>query len=100
MRLAIAMSMLALAAGPSLVNGWEIHRRLEVPAGAARHIPRYFPSFEAYQDLVLYHPRVGYYASGRVDFGEDFQTFPTVLAPAFGAMAAEQIFRMWTGMRA
>ena len=83
-----------------LANGWEVYDELAVPPGAEAAVRERFPSFEQYQDLALYHPAFGYYASGRVDFANDFQTFPTVLAPQYGAMVAEQIFRMWSGMRA
>jgi SAM-dependent MidA family methyltransferase len=83
----------------SLRNGWEVYRELVVPREATAAVKDYFPSFFEYQDTVLYHPRVGYYASGRVSFTADFQTYPTVLAPFFGHMIAEQVFKMWEGMR-
>lgn len=84
----------------NLRNGWEIHRELRVPADATAAIGDHFPSFLEYQDLVMFHPRIGYYGSGRVNFSEDYQTYPIVLAPVFGHMIAEQLYRMWTGMRA
>jgi len=62
-------------------------------------VKAFFPSFREYQNLVLYHPKFGYYSSGRVDFVNDFRTFPSALYPYFGHMIAEQIFRMWDGMR-
>src|SRR5438093_12722463 len=58
------------------------------------------PSFLEYQDLIMFHPKFGYYGSGRVSFSADYQTFPIVLAPYFGHMIAEHIFKMWSGMRA
>jgi SAM-dependent MidA family methyltransferase len=82
-----------------LKNGWEVHRELEIPAEARTAVKDYFPSFLEYQDIVMFHPKVGYYASGRVSFTSDYQTFPIVLAPLFGHMVAEQIFFMWDGMR-
>jgi SAM-dependent MidA family methyltransferase len=59
----------------------------------------YFPAFVEYHDMVMFHPKFGYYASGRVNFSDDYQTFPIVLAPAFGNMIAEHVFQMWDGMR-
>jgi SAM-dependent MidA family methyltransferase len=56
-------------------------------------------SFRDYLDIVLFHPSVGYYSTGRVDLRRDFRTFPVALAPSFGQMVAEQVFRMWEGMR-
>ena len=55
--------------------------------------------FRDFVELVLYHPKFGYYASGRVSFTVDYQTYPNVLAPYFGHMIAQQMFRMWRGMR-
>ncbi len=92
-----------LSAEPSqtrdLRNGWEVHRELVVPPQAHAEVPRYFPSFFDYHDMVMFHPTVGYYASGRVDFVDHYRTYPVVLAPVFGHMVAEQIFAMWSGMR-
>jgi len=82
-----------------LRNGWEVHRELVVPAAAHADVPKYFPSFFEYHDIVMFHPTVGYYASGRVDFVDHYRTYPVVLAPLFGHMIAEQIFAMWDGMR-
>lgn len=82
-----------------LRNGWEIHRELPVPAESRTAVGEYFPSFLEYQDLVMFHPTVGYYGSGRVNFSEDYQTYPIVLAPFFGHMIAEQLYLMWDGMR-
>jgi len=82
-----------------LRNGWEVHRELVVPAAAHADVPKYFPSFFEYHDIVMFHPTVGYYASGRVDFVDHYRTYPVVLAPLFGHMIAEQVFAMWDGMR-
>lgn len=82
-----------------LRNGWEVHRELVVKPEAHADAPKYFPSFFDYHDLVMFHPTVGYYASGRVDFVDHYRTYPVVLAPLFGHMIAEQIFTMWNGMR-
>jgi SAM-dependent MidA family methyltransferase len=82
-----------------LRNGWEVHRELVVAPEAQTEAPKYFPSFFEYHDLVMFHPTVGYYASGRVDFVDHYRTYPVVLAPLFGHMVAEQVFTMWNGMR-
>ena len=82
-----------------IVNEWELHSELKVTAGSESAVKDYFPSFLEYQDLVMFHHVFGYYSSGRVDFTRDYRTYPIVLAPNFGQMAAEQIFRMWRGMR-
>lgn len=82
-----------------LVNSWEIRDEVQPAPDATATVPRLLLSFSEYQDLVLFHPTVGYYSSGRVNFKSDFQTYPIALAPYFGQMAAEQIFRMWQGMR-
>lgn len=80
-------------------NAHEIYRELTVDPGSVGKVKDYFPAFLEYQDMVMFHPTFGYYSSGRVDFNDDYQTFPIVLAPTFGNMIAEQIFQMWDGMR-
>lgn len=82
-----------------LRNGWEVHRELVVPPQVGAEAPKYFQSFFDYHDFVMFHPTVGYYASGRVDFVDHYRTYPVVLAPLFGHMVLEQIFAMWNGMR-
>lgn len=82
-----------------LRNGWEVHRELVVAPQTHPDVPKHFLSFFEYHDLVMFHPTVGYYASGRVDFVDHYRTYPVVLAPIFGHMVAEQIFAMWNGMR-
>jgi SAM-dependent MidA family methyltransferase len=82
-----------------LVNGRELHDEIAVRAGTEAAVKNYFPSFLEYQDLVMFHPKFGYYASGRVSFTSDYQTYPNVLAPYFGHMIAQQIHFMWRGMR-
>ena len=106
---AVALGVLLLAGtGPfsaqsaprrDLRNGWEVHRELVVAPQAQADAPKYFLSFFDYHDFVMFHPTVGYYASGRVDFVDHYRTYPVVLAPLFGHMIAEQIFAMWNGMR-
>jgi SAM-dependent MidA family methyltransferase len=103
---AAALFLLAPSAigadGPAarpLLNAWEIHDEVKPAPGAEQAVQQHFLSFRDYQDLVLFHPVFGYYSIGRVRFGPDFQTYPMALAPYFGQMAAEQIFRMWQGMR-
>ena len=80
-------------------NAYEIHRELAIDPASAGKVKNFFPAFHDYHDLVMFHPKVGYYASGRVSFNDDYQTFPIVLAPVFGHMIAEHLFQMWDGMR-
>ena len=80
-------------------NTWEVRREITVDPSAEAKVKEYFPSFLDYQDLMLFHPKIGYYSSGRVSFTTDYRTFPDMLAPFFGDMIAEQTFRMWDGMR-
>jgi SAM-dependent MidA family methyltransferase len=82
-----------------LVNARELHDEIAVAPGTETAVKDYFPSFLEYQDLVMFHPKFGYYASGRVSFTSDYQTYPNVLAPYFGQMIAQQMFKMWHGMR-
>lgn len=82
-----------------LRNAWEVHRELRVPAAAQLEAPKHFLSFFDYHDFVMFHPTVGYYASGRVDFVDHYRTYPVVLAPLFGHMIADQIYAMYQGMR-
>jgi len=82
-----------------LVNIQELHEEIPITSGTEATVKDYFPSFLEYQDLVMFHPKFGYYASGRVSFTSDYQTYPNVLAPYFGHMIAQQIFFMWRGMR-
>lgn len=101
---AAAVPFLAQSAQPTaptrdLRNGWEVHRELAVPADTHPDVPKYFMSFFDYHDIVMFHPTVGYYSSGRVDFVDHYRTYPVVLAPLFGHMVAEQVFAMWDGMR-
>ncbi|HLK65779.1 MAG TPA: SAM-dependent methyltransferase [Bryobacteraceae bacterium] len=87
------------ASARRLVNAQELHDEVRINAGTEAAVKEHFPSFLEYQDLVMFHPKFGYYASGRVSFTSDYQTYPNVLAPYFGHMIAQQIFRMWRGMR-
>ena len=80
-------------------NPHEIYRELTVDPASVGKVKDHFPAFLEYQDLVMFHPKFGYYSSGRVSFTNDYQTFPIVLAPVFGNMIAEQVFHMWDGMR-
>jgi SAM-dependent MidA family methyltransferase len=80
-------------------NSYEIYREIKVDPASQGKVRDYFPTFLDYQDMVMFHPKFGYYSSGRVNFTDDYQTFPIVLAPAFGNMIAEHLFQMWDGMR-
>ena len=82
-----------------LENASELHNEIHVAPGSETAVAQFFPSFLQYQDLIMFHPKFGYYGSGRVSFSADYQTFPIVLSPYFGQMISDQIFRMWQGMR-
>lgn len=58
--------------------------------------PRSRITFAEFQDLVLYHPEYGYYASGVVNIGAtgDFYTASS-LGADFGELLAIQFFEMW-----
>jgi SAM-dependent MidA family methyltransferase len=83
----------------ALSNPSEVYREIRLVLGAALDILRSMLTFRDYQDLVLYDASFGYYSRGRVDFRDDYRTFPSALAPYFGRMVAEQVFKMWDGMR-
>ena len=53
-------------------------------------------TFADYMDLVLYHPKAGYYTSGQVDIGKagDFFTAAS-LGSDFGELLAENFVEMW-----
>ncbi|HUA59698.1 MAG TPA: SAM-dependent methyltransferase [Verrucomicrobiae bacterium] len=98
--IALAVSASLSADDRQLVNGWDVRSEIKLAPGVDPvAVKNYFPSFYDYLDTVLFHPSAGYYSSGRVKFAEDYQTFPIALAPSFGHMIAEQMFRMWDGMR-
>lgn len=80
-------------------NATEIHQELAIPASAQSAVKDHFMSFLEYHDFVMFHPTLGYYASGRVNFFNDYRTYPMVMAPVFGHMVADQILLMWNGMR-
>ena len=105
--LVLRAALLAIACAPffilrrdrQLLNAKDVGRELKVPGRNRIRSREFFPSFFEYQDLMLFHPRIGYYSAGLVDFLDDYSTYPNTLAPFFGQMIAEQAFRMWTGMR-
>lgn len=100
--LLLACTALLVAEVPGrqpLENASELHNEVSIRAGADTAVLQYFPSFLEYQDLIMFHPKFGYYGSGRVSFSNDYQTFPIVMSPYFGQMIAQQIFHMWEGMR-
>ncbi len=82
-----------------LVNAREVYRELKLSPETESAVSQFFYAFRDFQELMLYHPKFGYYSSGRVSFTDDFQTYPSLLAPYFGQMISQQIFRMWEGMR-
>lgn len=80
-------------------NPHEIYRELAIDPASAGKVRELLPAFHDYHDMIMFHPKFGYYASGRVSFDDDYQTFPIVMAPVFGHMIAEHLFQMWDGMR-
>lgn len=82
-----------------LLNPWEVHNEIFVDASAAPAVKESFLTFSDYFDLVLFHPTLGYYSSGRVSFTDDYRTFPGALSPYFGQMIGQHIFDMYEGMR-
>lgn len=69
----------------------------ELDAIIAGEIERSGPmDFARFMELALYHPRSGYYSSGRVrsDWDGDFVTSPEV-DPAFGGLWARGIEEIW-----
>lgn len=56
-------------------------------------------SFEAFMEMALYYPDLGYYASPRKVIGRegDFYTSPH-LHPAFGAVLGRQLREMWAAL--
>ncbi|MEO8098107.1 MAG: SAM-dependent methyltransferase [Acidobacteriota bacterium] len=105
-RLAAALAMAgsattsSFAADRNLMNAWAVRDEIKLAPGVnPTAVKDYFPSFYDYLDTVLFHPTAGYYSAGRVDFAQHYRTFPGALSPSFGQMIAEQMFRMWDGMR-
>jgi hypothetical protein len=82
-----------------LLNEREVGDEVTVAPETEAAVKYHFFSFRDYQDLMLFHPKFGYYSSGSASFVGDWSTYPVVLAPYFGQMIAEQIFRIWDGMR-
>ena len=98
--MASVASISLFAEDRQLLNGWDVRNEINLAPGVnPAAVTKYFPSFYDYLDTVLFHPSAGYYSSGRVNFSSDYRTFPIALAPSFGQMVAEQMFRMWDGMR-
>jgi SAM-dependent MidA family methyltransferase len=106
LRLVTALAIAGVASTPlypaerQLLNEWDVRNEIKLAPGVNPALVKdYFPSFYDYLDTVLFHPTAGYYSAGRVDFANHYRTFPGALAPSFGHMVAEQMFRMWDGMR-
>jgi SAM-dependent MidA family methyltransferase len=54
-------------------------------------------SFAWFMEQVLYHPRFGYYASGRCQIGRRGDYFTNVsVGPLFGGLLAAQFVEIWT----
>jgi SAM-dependent MidA family methyltransferase len=53
-------------------------------------------TFEAFMQMALYHPGLGYYSSSRTAIGRDGDFYTsTHLHPVFGAMIGRQLIEMW-----
>lgn len=54
-------------------------------------------SFRDFVDDALFHPEWGYYATGKVRFGDggDYDTFPDAVSPLFGEAVALQAWQCW-----
>ena len=54
-------------------------------------------TFARFMELALYHPEVGYYASGRAQIGKHGDFFTNVsVGPVFGEILASQFREMWS----
>jgi SAM-dependent MidA family methyltransferase len=69
---------------------------IEIIVDRIDHSPQQQITFAEYMELVLYHPKHGYYASSsdRISAGGDFLTSPH-LAADFGEMLAIQLYQFW-----
>lgn len=68
----------------------------EIVKKAIAHSPHQRITFADYMELVLYHPKEGYYTTNRVNIGKqgDFFTSPN-LGADFGELLAEQFAEIW-----
>lgn len=59
-----------------------------------------FPTYHDFMEWSLYDENIGYYSSGKVQFGRggDFSTWPNTASPEFGRIAVEQAYTMWQSM--
>lgn len=57
-------------------------------------------NFADFMDHALYHPKIGFYRSGQVQFGEkgDFITHPDLCSPYFARALVRQVASMWNEM--
>jgi len=67
------------------------------PSSIVRRIVAEFPSFRDFVDAALFDPKWGYYATGRVRFGDGghYETYPDAMSPVFGEMIAGYAFGLW-----
>ncbi|HEV8547380.1 MAG TPA: SAM-dependent methyltransferase, partial [Polyangiaceae bacterium] len=74
----------------------EIFSPLALPPALVADALRTFPTFEAYMDAALHHPRWGYYTR-RVIIGRGghFLTHPEEYSPDYGRWLAEWAFKAW-----
>src|SRR5262249_8681662 len=79
------------------VNGDEVHD--EIVFRHQDRVLQFFPSFYEMYEWSQYHPRWGYYTSGKLHIGSkektDFSTLSQLGSPAFGQVMAEHAFKLW-----
>lgn len=78
---------------PASADNLSLRREIAQAIAAS---PRQRLPFSDYMNLVLYHPRHGYYSTNyhKIGAGGDFATSPHLCAD-FGEVLAEQFFDMW-----
>jgi len=75
---------------------WEVFGSLSLPAELHASALETFPTFEAYMDAALHHPRWGYYARNVVIGREGhFATHPEEFSPHYGRWIAGLAFKAW-----
>ena len=81
-----------------LLNGWELHAEIAAPTAPRSAVKEQLPSFLEYQDLIMFHPKFGYYGSGRVNFSADYQTFLGRQPDAAGRSLVRRSLSPWSPM--
>ena len=59
------------------------------------------PTFGQFVDMCLFDQKIGYYSTGRVEFGhkKDFWTYPREMSPLFGQMVASAFVQVEASLR-